>query len=80
MPGLRRADPGSQTQYLYPSVRYDYGATLSLVDPFSPDLAKFPLYANARPVQINLAPGDALYVPAHWFHFGADSSAVALFG
>jgi len=28
----------------------------------------FPLLAQARPVEVNLGPGDVLYLPACWWH------------
>ena len=46
------------------------GQPISLVDPHAPDLARFPLYADALAhAQVaELGPGDALYVPAMWWH------------
>ena len=43
---------------------------LSLVDPEEPDLAAFPRFADALvAAQVaELAPGDALLVPRHWWH------------
>ena len=43
---------------------------LSLVDPEAPDLARFPRFAEAlRHAEVaELAPGDALFLPRHWWH------------
>ncbi|MBN3942867.1 cupin-like domain-containing protein [Nostoc sp. NMS9] len=38
------------------------------VDAFNPDLEKFPLYANAKPVEFILSPGELLYIPCMWWH------------
>jgi hypothetical protein len=37
-------------------------------DAFNPDLDKFPLYANAKPVEVILEPGEIIYFPAKWWH------------
>ena len=56
--------------YLGPLERTIAGQPSSLVDPAAPDLRRFPRYAEALDnAQVaELAPGDALYVPALWFH------------
>ncbi|MCF2149918.1 cupin-like domain-containing protein [Desmonostoc muscorum LEGE 12446] len=38
------------------------------VDAFKPDLEKFPLYANAKPVEFLLNSGEILYIPSMWWH------------
>ncbi|ORY91719.1 cupin-like domain-domain-containing protein [Leucosporidium creatinivorum] len=38
------------------------------VDPHSPDLARYPRFAHARPIELTLQKGDMLYLPALWFH------------
>jgi len=38
------------------------------VDPENPDLKKFPLFAQAHIVKVDLGPGDMLYLPEGWFH------------
>jgi len=40
----------------------------SPVDPEAPDFAAFPLARQAALVEIVVAPGDMLYVPAGWYH------------
>jgi hypothetical protein len=46
------------------------GAPVSLVDPAHPDLERFPRFRAAleRVQVIDLAAGDALFLPAYWFH------------
>lgn len=40
----------------------------SKVDPERPDFAKYPDFANARPVELTLGPGDTLYLPPGTLH------------
>lgn len=57
------------------------GTPVSLVDPSDPDLERFPRFADAiKNAQVTeLGPGDAIYIPFHWWH-GVDSlDAVNLF-
>lgn len=46
------------------------GQPISLVDPYAPDLERFPKFAEAMPTALvaELEPGDALYVPSLWWH------------
>lgn len=82
---------GSKTVWLYPPSEngklypeegiYDYGATVSQVDPFVPDLERFPLFASARAARVDLGPGDALYVPAGWYHYAqSETTSVSITG
>lgn len=50
------------------------GTPVSLVDPNDPDLERFPRFAEAlkRGQVAELGPGDAIYIPFHWWH-GVDS-------
>jgi hypothetical protein len=50
------------------------GTPVSLVDPHNPDLERFPRFAEAlkRAQVAELEPGDAIYIPFHWWH-GVDS-------
>jgi hypothetical protein len=50
------------------------GTPVSLVDPDRPDLERFPRFAKAleRAQVAELEPGDAIYIPFHWWH-GVDS-------
>lgn len=46
------------------------GQPVSLVDARAPDLQRFPRFAaaQARAQVVELAPGDALYIPSLWWH------------
>ena len=50
------------------------GTPVSLVDLAAPDLDRFPRFARALEVAevAELEPGDAIYIPFHWWH-GVDS-------
>ncbi len=50
------------------------GTPISLVDTQHPDLERYPRYADALKVAetADLEPGDAIYIPFHWWH-GVDS-------
>ncbi|MGJ5628679.1 cupin-like domain-containing protein [Nostoc sp. CALU 1950] len=38
------------------------------VDTFNPDLEKFPLYANAKPIEFILNQGEIINIPPDWWH------------
>ena len=38
------------------------------VDPDDPDLTKYPLFAHASPIVVQVEKGDVLYLPSLWFH------------
>lgn len=46
------------------------GQPISLVNPYTPDLERFPKFAEAMPTALvaELEPGDALYIPSLWWH------------
>ena len=49
------------------------------MDVESPDLEMFPLFAEAKGVDVLLAPGDALYLPARcWHHVRACTTSISL--
>jgi hypothetical protein len=52
------------TPYMYAG-----GTRLSKVpSPDSPDLERFPLFAKATPIRFIQQPGEAVYLPAFWWH------------
>jgi hypothetical protein len=54
-----------------PAGRYVHPASsshVSRVDPLAPDLELFPDYDPGRQRTVDLAAGDALYLPPGWFH------------
>lgn len=60
--------PPSQSEAMYPSDKWDYGACLSSVDAFEPDYKRYPAFAEVRPFSVVLEPGDGLFIPRHWWH------------
>src|SRR5688572_703996 len=68
--------PPEQLPNLYPGPfeLTPAGTPISLVDPQTPDLEKYPRYAEAcaNALQAELAPGDAIYLPCAWWH-GVDA-------
>lgn len=67
--------------YMGPIELTPAGTPISLVDPAAPDLARFPRFAEAAEYaqMAELAPGDALYIPFHWWHAVESLEAVNLF-
>jgi hypothetical protein len=45
-----------------------YGSAESPLNPFVPDLDRFPRFASADPVEATLAPGEVLLIPKYWWH------------
>lgn len=65
--------PPSQIKWLY---TYGYGPSWSRVDnPLTVDLNTYPRFANAQHVDVMLAPGEILYLPARWSHFVVNPEA-----
>jgi hypothetical protein len=50
-----------------PSV-YNTRGVFSEVDAKDPDLGRYPDFANAHPVHVSVGPGEALFIPAGWWH------------
>ena len=64
--------PPEQLPNLYPGPfeLTPAGTPVSMVDPFAPDLERYPRYAAAwaEARQATLEPGDAVYLPYAWWH------------
>jgi hypothetical protein len=75
--------PPDQLPNLYPGPfeLTPAGTPISLVDPNAPDLARFPRYAEAaaHAQTATLDPGDAIYIPFHWWHAVDSLQPVNLF-
>ncbi|TPG42512.1 cupin-like domain-containing protein [Sphingomonas koreensis] len=56
--------------YMGPFELTPAGTPVSMVDPAAPDLKRYPRFAEAlRHAQsAELEPGDAIYIPFHWWH------------
>ncbi len=47
---------------------YRYGSAESPINPFAPDLKRFPRFAEAAPQVATLTAGEALLIPKYWWH------------
>lgn len=56
--------------YMGPLELTPAGTPVSMVDPASPDLARYPRFAEAlhHAQSADIGPGDAIYIPFHWWH------------
>ena len=66
--------PPDQFANLYPVRDYedlskDASSNWSLVDAFRVDHERFPLFAAAKSLTIELQGGDTLYLPRYWWHY-----------
>ncbi len=58
--------PPDQTPYMYPATK---GSNKSMVnDVDTPDLEKYPLFANTKPVRTILYEGETIFMPTGWWH------------
>ena len=78
-----RLYPSSQHERLYPRPSGGTGLSaqgnVSDVDVEAPDLAQFPKFARAVGVEVTLGPGDALFIPAgYWHHVRSLSTAFSV--
>lgn len=75
--------PPEQVANLYPGPfeLTPAGTPVSLVDPAAPDLDRFPRFAEALTVarSAEIGPGDAIYIPYHWWHAVDSLETVNLF-
>lgn len=60
----------SDTASMYATrVPFEETSTYSMVNVASPDLLRFPRFADSHPYCTDLHPGDVLIMPARWWHF-----------
>ncbi len=55
--------PPQQTPFLYNQV-----GVFSKIDPENPDLEKYPLFKQAKPLEVILEPGEVIFIPVGWWH------------
>jgi len=63
-----RLFPPSQLPLLYPCSMFSKIPTMSQASLSAPDYARFPRLKKAKPVIVDLAPGDMLFLPPGWWH------------
>ncbi len=65
-----RLHPPADIRVLYPDplTRETHGGGSSAVDFDRPDLTRFPKMSRSHPFEAVLGPGDALFIPIHWWH------------
>lgn len=47
---------------------HSYGSAESPINPFVPDLGRFPRFTAASPIEATLDPGEILLIPKYWWH------------
>ena len=60
--------PPEQTPYMYPKPGVAESHLSQIGNIEKVDLERFPLFAKARPMKAVLGPGDAIFLPAGWWH------------
>ncbi|MDX2170651.1 MAG: cupin-like domain-containing protein, partial [Deltaproteobacteria bacterium] len=60
--------PPAASAWLYSNPLRSALPNFSRFDPEHPDYERFPLSRAVQPVELVLAPGDALYLPSLWWH------------
>jgi lysine-specific demethylase 8 len=61
--------PPSPLNRLYLSPKFETGTVLSAVDLREPDWVRFPRLRELVPIVCILEAGDAIYIPAGWWHY-----------
>ena len=55
--------PPQQTPFLYNQV-----GVFSKIDPENPDTQQYPLFKQAKPIEVILEPGEVIFIPVGWWH------------
>jgi lysine-specific demethylase 8 len=68
--------PPTASRYLYPFSDVPHK---SQIDPETPDLKAFPLFARCKLYAATLEPGDVLFIPKGWWHYlRADNVSISV--
>jgi [protein]-arginine 3-hydroxylase / protease len=65
---LLLVQPQQSKLLYYPSLNLGH-VNYSPVDVESPDFERFPRFRDATPVELELAPGEVLFIPVRWWHY-----------
>ena len=60
--------PGQSKLLYYPSLHLGH-VNYSPVNVETPDIQRFPLFKKATPIEVQLAPGEVLFIPVRWWHY-----------
>jgi hypothetical protein len=60
--------PPDQTPYLYKYPWYSHNSNMSLTTSPKPDPKEFPRFAKARAIELDIGPGELLFIPIYWWH------------
>jgi hypothetical protein len=64
--------PPEETAHLYPSHWLSKWFEFTRVDRFpTVDLARWPRVAHAQGLEVTIGPGEALFIPRHWWHWAS---------
>lgn len=64
---VRLYEPG-QFELLYPGTWFGDAPLFSRVNGMDPDLERYSRFAEAKPLDFRLEPGEILFIPVHWWH------------
>lgn len=57
-----------QTDHMYPHKAFNTYQTCEITDVQAVDVDRYPDFANAKPVEVTVGPGELLVIPAFWYH------------
>lgn len=71
-----------QSDYLYPVPAFNTYQPCRVQNVLDVDLQQFPQFRHAKPVEVTIAPGEILVIPAFWYHcvFAVDNVFSVSFG
>ena len=63
--------PKADSEYMYPTrIPFEESTVYSKINIRNPNTEEFPKFKKSRPYIVDLNPGDVLYVPNNWWHYG----------